>query len=222
MNLLPVEAMIVRHLLTGQGEPPPLADLAEFMGRLDAEAPPLGEHVFQLVCMLGTDARKIQAANQKERKALREQMGRKALPKGVGPAKVTPVSAPTLNEWNGLAPWQKDALRTETDKAITAAFRHWSRWHCGFTQRTVAAKGKIPARVIREGGRKRAVVITRESSSRPDDLAVDVLGGKCPVDRLVQLGVLRGDTAEWLVRYCTWKQAAKGEGRVVVDVYEVG
>ena len=220
MNILPGEAAIVRHLLTGQGEPPSLAELAEFEERLDEEAPQLGQHVFRLVCMLGTEARALQAQNQKERKAMREQLGKKALPKGVGPAKVNPVFAPSLNEWNSLNPWQKTALRDATDKAIADAKDGWPHWPCGSVFRTVMEKKE--ARVVQEGGRKRAVVITRESSVRPDELSVDVLGGKCPVDRLVHAGVLRGDTARWLVRYCNWRPAARGDGRVIVDVYEVG
>ena len=221
MNLLPHETAIVRHLLTGHGEPPSLADLSEFQERLDAEAPALGEHVCRLVCLIGTDARKLLAQNSSERRALRETLGRKALPKGVGPAKPRLLFAPTMNEYVSLAPWQKEDLRKLYDEEIERLKAQWPRWSCGVVRRTVQGKGGVE-RVVQEGGRRRAIILTRESSVRPDDpSAGDAVGLKIPADRLVTAGVLRGDTSEWLVRHCLWKPAKRGEGRVVVDVYEV-
>lgn len=219
MKLRPEEARLFRYLLTEEGSPPTLAELTSTAARLEEDAPPLGAHVFRLVCMLGTEAAKLTAANSKERKTLREQMGVKRLNKGQGPAKVVPLSAPTLNEYNGLDPWQKEALRKEYDQEIAGLKAAWPAWSCGVTERVVVVKGK--ARLLREGGRRRAVVLTRESSGQPDEEALDALGGKIPVDRLVHAGVLRGDTPKWLVRYAAWEQAAPGQGRVVVDVYDL-
>ena len=80
MNLTPDEAAIVRRMLDGepQEDDDPLGRLA-LRERLNAEAPPLGARVFRLVCELGGDAAKKVAANTKERKALRESMGRSAV-----------------------------------------------------------------------------------------------------------------------------------------------
>ncbi len=219
MKLRPEETRLFRHLLTGDGPPPTLAELTSTAARLEEDAPPLGAHVFRLVCMLGTEAAKLTAANSKERKTLREQMGVKRLNKGQGPAKVVPLSAPTLNEYNGLDPWQKEALRKEYDAEIGRLKVAWPSWSCGVTERVVAVKGK--AKTLREGGRRRAVVLTRESSGQPDEEALDACGGKIPVDRLVHAGVLRGDTPKWLVRYARWTQVPPGQGRVVVDVYDL-
>lgn len=219
MKLLPAEADVFRYLLTGSGPAPDLAALADSAARLAEEAPPLGEHVFRLECLLGTDARKLTDANTKARKSLREELGVKRLGKGQGPPKVTPLSAPTMNEYNGLNPWQKEALRKEYDAAIGELRANWPRWSCGVVERTV--QGPKKPRVVKEGGRRRAIVLTRESSVRPDELALDAVGGKIPVDRLVHAGVLRGDTLAWLVRYVVWRQVAPGEGRVVVDVYDL-
>lgn len=263
MNLTPDEAVLVRRMLDSEpaagdsDDDDPLARLA-LLERLNTEAPPLGAHVFQLVCELGGEAAKKVAANTKERKALRETLGVKALPKGAGPAKVVYLSAPTLNEYNGLDPWQKEALRKAYDEAIEALKSKWPAWSCGSVDRLQARPGKTSrckrckgsgtvmgsekkrpvqktcpvcngAKVVgaapimvRDGGRRRAVYVVRESSARPDEESLDGhLGAKIPVDRLVQAGVLRGDSHDWLVRYGTWKRAKPGEGRVVVDVYEI-
>ena len=259
MNLTPDEAALVRRMLDGepQEDDDPLGRLA-LRERLNAEATPLGAHVFRLVCELGGDAAKKVAANTKERKALRESMGVKALPKGTGPAKVVYLSAPTLNEYNGLDPWQKEALRKAYDTEIETLKSKWPTWSCGSTDKLHARPDKLvkcnrckgsgtvmgslakrPIQktcpeclgtktvgaapiVMREGGRRRAVVVTRESSVRPDEESLDAhLGAKIPLDRLVQAGVLRGDSHDWLVRYGTWQRAKPGEGRVVVDVYEI-
>lgn len=257
MNLTPDEAALVRRMLDGEDLEDDAFAVLSFRERLDTEAPALGAHVFQLVCELGGEAAKKVAVNTKERKALRETLGVKALPKGTGPAKVVYLSAPTLNEYNGLDPWQKEALRKAYDEAIETLKSKWPAWSCGSVDRLQARPGKTSrckrckgsgtvmgsekkrpvqktcpvcngAKVVgaapimvREGGRRRAVCLTRESSVRPDEDATDIAGGKVPLDRLVQAGVLRGDSHDWLVRYGTWKRAKPGEGRVVVDVYEI-
>lgn len=256
MNLTPSDAARVRALL--HDAPVTMTTLA-LSSRLDEEAPPLGAHVFRLVCKLGSDAGKEMRANLRERKSLREQLGKKALPKGVGPARVKPVFAPTLNEYNALDKWKKGELCDSMDAEIATLRRQWPEWSCGSVDHSVERPGKTakcrpckgsggiarkrkngPAVTTpcgdcggtgrigaapllhREGGRRRVVVVTRESSKRPDELATDSIGGKVCLDRLVQAGVLRGDTAEWLVRYCDWKECPPSDGKVTVDVYEVG
>jgi len=259
MNLTPEEAALVRRMLDGDVSlEDELFEKLALRERLNTEAPPLGARVFQLVCELGGDAAKKVAANTKERKALRESMGRKALPKGVGPAKVVPLAGPTMNEYNALDPWRKEALRKAYDEEIERLKPFYMGWSCGSTDRLVTrdnklvkckrckGSGKVTGSLkkrpvektcpecngstvvgaapimVREGGRRRAVVVTRESSVRPDEESLDAhLGAKVALDRLVQAGVLRGDTHDWLVRYGTWKRAKPGEGRVTVDVYEI-
>jgi len=228
MKLRPIEADIVRRLLAGEGSPGAapvnvFADAA-FLERLREEAPHLGEKVFHLECMLGGDARKITAKVTKERKDLREQLGKSRLSKGEGPPKPKLIQAPTLNEYNALDSWKKGEVCDALDEAIGKLKADWPRWHCGMTVRHVTGtRGKSAgkAKIVKEGGRRRAVVLTRESSVRPDEEAIDICGGKVPLDRLVQAEVLRGDSPQWLVRHCEWKQVPPEEGRVIIEVFEI-
>lgn len=260
MNLRPEEAKLLRELLAHVADrsappPSPMAVFA-FESRLAEEAPPLGAHVFRLVCKLGTDATKEVAANTKERKALRDQLGKKRLSGGEGPEKVVPLMAATMNEYNALEPYRKEAIRKAYDAEIEARKKEWPSWSCGSTDFLVSRPGKsltckkckgigvkldrsgpttkpcsvckgnkiveAPPLVKRDGGRKRAVVVTRESLFRPDEESLDAhLGAKFPIDRLVQAGVLRGDSHTWLVRYGLWMFAPAGQGRVTVDVYDI-
>lgn len=257
MNLTPDEAALVRRMLDGESLEDDVFEKLAFLERLNSEAPPLGAHVFQIVCELGGDAAKKVAANTKERKALRESLGVDKLPKGVGPAKVVCLSAPTLNEYNALDRWKKGEICDAFDAEIETLKSKWPAWSCGSVDRLQERPGKlakcrkckgtgevmgkargVPVKKscmecggtasvaalplnVREGGRRRAVVVTRESSARPDEEALDSIGGKIPLDRLVQAGVLRGDSHDWLVRFGQWQRAKPGEGRVVVDVYEI-
>ena len=227
MNLRPFEADMIRRILAPAGtvQRDAFEELG-FLVRVNEEAPPLGERVFQIVCKLGNDARKEMDAVQKQRKALREQLGKKRLSPGEGPVKVRPIYAPTLNEYNALDKWKKGELCDAIDMEIDRLKKDWAGWSCGCIDRSLPGKkgtkqeGKT--RIVRDGGRRRIVVVTRESSVRPDELALDSIGGKIPLDRLVHAGVLRGDTSTWLARYCDWKTAAPGEGKVTIDVHEVG
>lgn len=260
MNVRPEESALIRALLAKVSDPlapdpHPMVMLA-FESRLAEEAPPLGAHVFRLECELGGDAKKKVAAVTKERRTLRESLGKSRLDKGEGPAKIAPLAALTLNEYNAYDPFQKEDLRKAYDAEIERLKKDWPAWSCGavdtlisrpdVTHKCKKCKGTgmklpkgapttkscgvckgtklvgAPPLLNREGGRKRAVVVTRFSSVRPDEESVDAtLGGKIPVDRLVQAGVLRGDTHVWLVRYGSWVPCLRGEGRVVVDVYEI-
>ena len=124
MMLDPHEAALIRrHLHDPSGEDG--FAILSFQERLAHEAPPLGEHVFRLVCELGTDAAKKVAANTKARKEAREALGVNRLPKGEGPDKIVPLSAPTMNEYNGLDPWRKEALRKAYDEEIETRKKGW-------------------------------------------------------------------------------------------------
>lgn len=223
MKLTPTEADIVRWLLLGDGVPgvrvPDVLETANFIDRLQDEAPPLGEHVFHLECMLGSEAAKIVNANTRERRELREKLGVKRLGKGQGPSKPHVVVGHTMNEYNALDPWKKGQVRDDLDAEIARLKHEYPKWDCGITTRTVMLKGKPKER--REGGRRRAAVVHRYSSVRPDEDSVDAhMGGKIPIDRLVQAAVLRGDSNEWLVRWPMWTFAPPGSGKIVIDIYE--
>ena len=109
--------------------------------------------------------------------------------------------AATLNRYSSMEPWQQEKARKLVDTLILSERSRWPSW---------------PAR-----GRRRGVVVTRHSSSRPDELSADVLGGKFAVDRLVRAEVLAGDTHKHLVRSAAWVRAKPGAGRLVVDVHEL-
>jgi hypothetical protein len=53
------------------------------------------------------------------------------------------------------------------------------------------------------------------------DAVTDVLGGKIPIDRLVEMGVLGGDSALWCERRGEWVAAKPGEGHLLVEVYDI-
>ena len=110
--------------------------------------------------------------------------------------------APTLNRYGSMKPWMQKKLRDRIGKSI------------------MATRGMFPQARAREGER-RAVRVTRHSSSCPDELGVDVLGGKVPVDCLVRAGILAGDTMALLERDGRWEKAAPGAGRLVVEVFQL-
>ena len=131
--------------------------------------------------------------------------------------------APTLNVYANMKGWKRGELRSAVDGKILEGKKRWGSWRMGVA-RNVTAKivdGKIRKRTIVTGGRRRLVVFTRESSREPDELAVDILGGKIPIDRLAMAGVLRGDSRKWLARESHWVPAMPKQGRVVVEIYEL-
>lgn len=121
---------------------------------------------------------------------------------GAGKEYTVPI-APTLNAYESMKPWVQAKVRKEVDARIMAELHRW------------------PAALLRGQRRARQVVVTRRSSSMPDEISVDVVGGKIPIDRLVHLGVLAGDTQALLDRDAQWRQARPGEGALVVEVFEV-
>lgn len=135
----------------------------------------------------------------------------------IGPAKPW---APTLNEYNGLNGWAKASLREAVDWHITAARQRWPSADMGI-QRLPGKGGRI-GRLVRPGkARRRLVMVTRESTTAPDEISADVIGGKLPIDRLVQAGILLDDSDEWCVRDARWQQTDRGAGRVVIEVFEL-
>lgn len=115
---------------------------------------------------------------------------------------VTRPIAPRLNEYGSMPTWQRAALYKDLDLRIMAELARW------------------PASLLRGNLRPRAVVVTRYSSVQPDEITVDVIGGKVPIDRMVHAGILRGDNVADLQREARWKQSPPGEGALVIEVFD--
>lgn len=117
---------------------------------------------------------------------------------------VTHAISPTLNVYGSMQTWQRAALYKVIDVRIMAELAKWPRCQ------------------LRGDRRPRCVRVTRYSSSQPDEITIDVIGGKVPIDRMVHAGILRGDTAADLQREAMWRQVAPGKGALVIEVFEVG
>jgi len=131
--------------------------------------------------------------------------------------------APSMNVYSSMKGWQRGKTRTAVDWKILEAKQAWGSWPMNVTRKIehVIKKGIARKRTRVTGGRRRLVVLTRESSREPDELSVDVLGGKIVLDRLVQACVLRDDRRTWCAREAHWAPAKPKQGRVVVEVYEL-
>ncbi len=116
---------------------------------------------------------------------------------------VTRSLAPTLNVYGSMKVFARAELYKELDARILAELAKWPR-----------------AR-LRGAARPRAVRVTRRSSVMPDEITVDVIGGKVPVDRLVIAGVLVGDSAGLLLREAQWQQVPPKGGSLLVEVFEL-
>lgn len=119
-----------------------------------------------------------------------------------GKGRQRPV-APTMNEYGQMPPWMRSWLYGELDTRIMVEL------------------SKHPVALLRSSPRPRGVSVTRYSSAMPDEISVDVLGGKVPIDRLVKAGVLCGDRAKDLERRAEWKRCPPKAGHVLVEVYEL-
>lgn len=126
---------------------------------------------------------------------------------------------PTMNEFSSMPGWKKGLVRGALDKRIVLQLRQggWPRGRGVGEVRAKLVRGKAKTEVVT--GERRVVVVTRHSSRRVDELSVDVIGGKVPVDRLVIAGILAGDSAKWLERVARWERAAPGEGKLAIEVF---
>ncbi len=93
---------------------------------------------------------------------------------------------------------------------------HWRKRH--------ALKKQIALRLLSQVGRRKVpltgrpqLLVTRYSTQRPDQ---DSAGTKLWLDELVKLGWLRDDSPDCVEVLTHWERAKRGEGRVVVHVYE--
>jgi hypothetical protein len=111
--------------------------------------------------------------------------------------------APTMNELVAMNIWERSAVRERLDQDLLEALKDW------------------PNSILQDEKRPRSVRVTRSSHMPPDELGVDVLGGKVPIDRMVLAGVLAGDTAKVLHREARWVQAPKNEGTLLIEVFEL-
>lgn len=116
---------------------------------------------------------------------------------------------PTMNQYAKWAAqpalrWLLAAAHEQSSKLISTAML-LAEWHRG---------GYGQTRLL--------VVGTRHSSKRPDDMGLDAMGGKVPVDALVKLGVLVDDNEEWCEReQGRWVKAKPRHGYFTLEVLEV-
>lgn len=135
--------------------------------------------------------------------------------------------APTMNEYSHTKrhAHRMKRLNQQVDTAIMIAKTTWPRWKMQnliVTRNHRIEKGKVKITTQRTGGRRRLVVVHRFSSREPDEVSCDVLGGKLPLDRLVQAEVLVDDNRKWLKREARWSPAPPRQGRLVLSVHELG
>jgi len=201
MNFTPQELRILRHAVLSTYEEP----RTDLVAKLDAaiSVHEKGALVFRLELALWSTV--ATARRQKRRGA--------EMP---APPKLW---TPTMNEYKGIRSYEVTKVKTAIDEAILRAKALYPRWSCGVTESARLERGKPVVR--RHGGRRRLVVVERESKRPPDELSTDAIGGKVPIDRLVVAGILRDDNAEWCLRLPKWTPVPKGAGRVIVSVYEL-
>lgn len=111
--------------------------------------------------------------------------------------------APTMNKLVAMNTWERAALRERLDHWLKDVIEAW------------------PLAGIQDSQRPRIVRVTRSSHAEPDEMGVDAIGGKVPIDRMVQAGILAGDTRKHLHREAHWTYAPKNEGSVLIEVFEV-
>lgn len=133
--------------------------------------------------------------------------------------------APTTNEYAALAQqrprrWKLAAIHKQIAERIKdAALRQASARHDMVPR--FEFKGSKLVCVGYDRPQRRRVVVTRHSSAEPDELAVDVIGGKVPVDGLVKKHLLVDDDRQWCVREALWRKAAPKRGMVIVEVFPI-
>lgn len=126
--------------------------------------------------------------------------------------------APTMHEFANLKHFVKAKLRQELDWLIVAAKQKWRAWEMGVLRAPQLPSGRAGKA---KGGRRRGICLVRHTMREPDEISCDVLGGKLIIDRLVQANVLVDDSRKWLERVPIWMPAPPGEGKLVVDVFEL-
>lgn len=129
----------------------------------------------------------------------------------------------TMNEYASMPRWRRAKVRKWMDDVILVQRQRWPNALMGVRRTTDGSivNGRLRRRTTTTGGRRRALRVTRHSMVRVDEVSIDTCGGKFVTDRLVQAGILRGDTLKWLHRIATWEPAPPSKGKLVVEVFEL-
>lgn len=109
----------------------------------------------------------------------------------------------TMNAYSYKKGWAKKKMRGALDAKIRELLPDW------------------PKASLHGAMRRRWVRVTRFSTQRVDDLSIDVLGGKMPVDALVRMGILCDDNEAGAHREPRWEKTQKGNTHVLVEVFEM-
>ena len=130
--------------------------------------------------------------------------------------------APTMNAYACMTGRQRAKIRRKVDHVILLETQRQKGWSMGVKRKTKGAvkSQRMVTITMISGGHQRKVRLTRHSSREPDELSVDVMGGKIPVDRLVHAGVLREDDRIWLQREARWTPAPPSKGHVLIEVFD--
>lgn len=137
--------------------------------------------------------------------------------------KLSLEQAPRLNDYARKAMhWQRAGISSAIDSLITLGKRTWPDWYAGFENvASVRKTPKGPRPIVRRvGGKRRLVRVTRHSTKEPDEISIDILGGKLALDRLVAAGVLVDDNRKWCEREPLWLPAHPKQGYVSVEVFD--
>ncbi len=130
--------------------------------------------------------------------------------------------APVLERGELVFSW-----RVPREQALTLnAYAHKKGWAKKKMRQALDDKIRemlpsFPKAELHGGMRRRWVRVTRFSTQRVDDLSIDVLGGKMPVDALVRLQILVDDNDKWTFREPRWEKTERGNTHVLVEVFEM-
>ncbi len=137
--------------------------------------------------------------------------------------------APTMNEYAGQPAWKRHLARKEVDRRIAELQPQFPQWECWVKKRRVPKPAHVTkkhklvdARFVEQilDGTRRFVRVTRRSSGKHDEPSTDAIGGKIPIDRLKICGIIAGDSQKWLAREAVWEPVPRGEGSVIIEVFE--
>lgn len=109
----------------------------------------------------------------------------------------------TMNAYAHKKGWMKKKMRVELDKQVNELLPTFPR---------APLHGAKVRRWLR---------VTRFSTQRVDDLSIDILGGKMPVDSLVRCGILADDNDAMAFREPRWEKTQRGNAHVLVEVFDM-
>ncbi len=118
----------------------------------------------------------------------------------------------TMNAYAHKKGWMKKKLRVELDRQVNDLLD---------LPRDVVLGTGFPHARLNGAKKRRWLRVTRFSTQRVDDLSIDILGGKMPVDALVRCGILADDNDAMAFREPRWEKTARGNTHVLVEVFEI-